>query len=113
MPEKVEVPGGNEQWSISKAIAPHGNNGLDDVMLVQTMLKIFMTSPAIVDDLSARSAPRLIGSSHLPHGAVASLQTASTARTLGLRSGFWKGALVRQSRTASYVRYSRSIGPAE
>jgi len=53
MPEKVEVPGGNEQWSISKAIAPHGNNDLDDVKLVQTMLKIFMTSEAIVDDLPA------------------------------------------------------------
>ena len=51
MPERVGVPGGIEQWSISKAIAPHGNNGLDDVMLVQTMLKIFLTSPAIVDDL--------------------------------------------------------------
>jgi hypothetical protein len=53
MPTTVGVPGGIEQWSISKAIAPHGDNGLDDVMLVQTMLKIFMTSPAIVDDLPA------------------------------------------------------------
>src|SRR5580765_1175926 len=53
MQEKVLVPGGIEQWSISKAIAPHGDNGLDDVMLVQTMLKVFMTSPAIVDDLPA------------------------------------------------------------
>ena len=52
MPERVLVPGGIEQWSISKAIAPHGSNRLDDVMLVQTMLKIFMTSAAIIDDLS-------------------------------------------------------------
>lgn len=53
MPGKVGVPGGIEQWSISKAIAPHGNNDLDDVALVQTMLKIFLTSPDIVADLPA------------------------------------------------------------
>ncbi|HKE43016.1 MAG TPA: hypothetical protein VKB41_00615 [Steroidobacteraceae bacterium] len=53
MPEKVLVPDGIEQWSVSKSIAPHGNNGLDDVMLVQSMLKIFLTAPEIVDDLPA------------------------------------------------------------
>jgi len=47
MPEKVEVPGKIEQWSVSKAIAPFGNNRRDDVELVQTMLKIFMTSAAV------------------------------------------------------------------
>ena len=53
MPMQVGVPGGNEQWSVSKAIAPHGDNDLDDVALIQTMLKIFMTSEAIVDGLPA------------------------------------------------------------
>jgi hypothetical protein len=70
MPEKVEVPGGNEQWSISKAIALHGNNDLDDVVLVQTMLKIFMTSPAIVDDLPASERAEIdrIFTSTVRHG---------------------------------------------
>ena len=53
MPERVGVPGGIEQWSVSKAIAPFGKNGLDDVALIQTMLKIFLTAPAVVDDLPA------------------------------------------------------------
>jgi peptidoglycan hydrolase-like protein with peptidoglycan-binding domain len=53
MPEKILVPDGNEMWSTSKAIAPFGNNNRDDVALIQTMLKIFMTSPAIIDDLPA------------------------------------------------------------
>lgn len=52
MPMIVETGGKNEQWSISKAIAPHGDNNLDDVALVQTMLKIFMTSAAIIEELS-------------------------------------------------------------
>jgi peptidoglycan hydrolase-like protein with peptidoglycan-binding domain len=53
MPSRVEVPGGIEQWSISKAIAPHGNNGLDDVKLVQTMLKVLLTSSGFLKDLPA------------------------------------------------------------
>ena len=53
MPERVLVPGGIEQWSISKAIAPHGSNRLDDVMLVQTMLKFFLLALAKIRDLPA------------------------------------------------------------
>lgn len=49
MPEKIGVPGKIEQWSVSGVIAPHGNNDPDDVALIQTMLKIFLTS----DGLSA------------------------------------------------------------
>ena len=53
MPHKVDVPRGTEQWSVSKAIAPHGNNGLEDVMLVQTMLKFFLLALAKIRDLPA------------------------------------------------------------
>ena len=70
MPERVGVPGGIEQWSVSKAIAPFGKNGLDDVALIQTMLKIFLTAPAVVDDLPASERAEIdrIFTSTVRHG---------------------------------------------
>ena len=53
MAMRVDVKGHIELWSVSKAIAPHGNNGLDDVMLVQTMLKMFLLSLSKHRDLPA------------------------------------------------------------
>lgn len=47
MPEKILVDGGNDQWSVSKAIGPQFNNNRDDVRLIQTMLVIFLTAPSI------------------------------------------------------------------
>jgi len=51
--ETVVVPDGNDQWTVSKVVSPRGGNELDDVVLVQSMLKIFLTSTAVIDDLPA------------------------------------------------------------
>jgi hypothetical protein len=53
MPKLEKLEGFWEFWSVSKAIAPHGNNGLDDVVLVQTMLKFFLLALAKIRDLPA------------------------------------------------------------
>jgi len=47
--EVIGTPDG-DHWSISKAVGP-GQGGFADVVLVQSMLKIFLTSPALVDTL--------------------------------------------------------------
>ncbi len=53
MAEVVSMPGGEEQWSISDAVGPRFDNQFDDVVLVQSLLKIFLTSPDITSQLPA------------------------------------------------------------